>query len=150
MNLFDFTQSNLDNETTVACCTLWGEKVYGTCGKGLICSGACFAQDAQLCPDCKVPLQFGRTGTIASSEVSLSSKGCASTASSACTNRCTRSGCRVKRQPWCCHVDKCRNKGLRYANICSWHEKYLGKFLNETYMIMMQLLQEMLAQHHGR
>ena len=132
VNLYDFTQSNLEEETTVGCCTLWGEKVLATCGRGLSCSGACFNQEAQLCPDCKVPMQYGRTGTIASSEVSVSSKGCASTASSACLNRCTKRGCPVRSQPWCCHNPECRNKGPRYAKICSWHDNYLGKFPNKT------------------
>ena len=127
-----------DSIVNLVCCKLDQTPVSVSCGQGLSCAAACYAEQAVLCPshDCENCENVDEEEEVeervekrkvGDNEVTLTERqGSRSWATqfSGAMKTCTRKGCPVRgRNKYCCFHPKCRKQKKRQ---CQWFQFFLG------------------------
>ena len=139
VDFYDKVMTHNDSVVDLVCCKLDKTPVFVSCGQGLSCAAACYAEQAVLCPshnceDCEnvdeeeeveERVEKGKKGDI---EVTLTERqGSRSWATqfSGKMKTCTRKDCPVRgRNKYCCFHPKCRKQKKRQ---CRWFQFFLGE-----------------------
>ena len=139
-----------DSVVDLVCCKLDKTPVSVSCGQGLSCAAACYAEQAVLCPshdceDCEnvdeedeveERVEMGNDGD---NDMTLTERqGFRSWATqfSGAMKACTQRGCPVRgSNKYCCFHPKCRKQRKQQ---CRWFQFFLGKYFFFNMFIFLQ------------
>ena len=164
VDFYDKVMTHNDSVVDLICCKLDKTPVFVSCGQGVSCAAACYAEQAVLCPshdceDCEnldeekeVEEVEDRVEKRKDNEVTLTERqGSRSWATqfSGKMKTCTRKGCPVRgSNKYCCFHPTCRKRRKRQ---CQWFQFFLGKSLLfqpfHNFFIFLSNIAQMLLLH---
>ena len=157
VDFYDKVMTHNDSVVDLVCCKLDKTPVSVSCGQGLSCAAACYAEQAVLCPshdceDCEnvdeeeeveERVEKRKKGDI---EVTLTERQGSrfwATQFSGAMKTCTRKGCPVRgSNKYCCFHPKCRKQKKRQ---CRWFQFFLGTCI---FFVTTQLLHLSIKSKH--
>ena len=142
MDFYDKVMTHNDSIVNLVCCKLDQTPVSVSCGQGLSCAAACYAEEAVLCPshDCEDCENVDEEEEVEEERVEKRKEGDKEVTQRGDTERqgsqswatefsgnmniCTKKGCPVRgSNGYCCFHPKCRTQKERE---CQWLEFFVG------------------------
>ena len=133
LDFYDYVMTFNDSIVELTCCKSDGTPTRASCGQGLSCANACYAQEASLCPsqncdDCgNLDQESDESETRKGGSRKRPGGGqSVVTHLASAFKYCLRRDqfCPIKRSPECCFHPKCAKKRKEK---CQWLQAFVGK-----------------------